>query len=63
MVAIVLAFFGLAFGRVGLEMMLKGGEITTLIGIVLCFLSIVMVLKALTRLALWLASSRCRGLS
>jgi len=55
MFVILLAFFGTAFGWAGMEMMLKRGE-ASVIGIILCFLSLVMGLKALTRLVLWLAS-------
>lgn len=46
MIAILLGFFGTAFGWVGLEMMLRGGE--PFLGIILCFLSLVMVLKSIT---------------
>lgn len=54
MVAILLAFVGTAFGWVGLEMMLRRGE--PVLGFILCFLSLVMVLKSLTRALLWIAS-------
>lgn len=53
MVAILLGFLGTAFGWVGLEMMLHRAE--PVLGFILCFLSLVMVLKSLTRALLWLA--------
>ena len=61
MVAILLAFFGTAFGWVGLEMMLRRGE--PVLGFILCFLSLVMVLRSLTRALLWLATPSHLGQS
>ncbi len=55
MIAILLGFFGTALGWVGLEMMLRRVEFSV-VGIILCFLSLVMVLKSLTRALLWIAS-------
>jgi len=53
MIAILTGFFGTALCLVVMEMMLRRGEIT-IVGCILCFLSLVMVLKAVTRFLFWL---------
>jgi hypothetical protein len=53
MIAILTGFFGTALGWVVMEMMLRRGEITV-VGCILCLLSLMMILKAVTRFLFWL---------
>lgn len=60
MVLLLQLFFGMALGYASISMMLGSGGLS-LVGILACFASLVLLLKASTRSILWIASIQRRG--
>ncbi len=60
MVLLLQLFFGMALGYAGTHMLFGSGSLS-LLGILACFTSIVLLIKASTRLFLWLVSIQRKG--